>query len=131
MPLLLLLYLAAQGEDTRATHTGAYRPSVSPATVTTGQCAAAAQRTLCPTDTITIQDSRSPPSTVKHCGTVACGWCQYTGFRFFFQTSDCVSDNLKVQQVKRVLHKAEWLSGQKIRLVIFLCVFHGVFYCVS
>lgn len=94
VPLLLLLYLAARGEDTRATHRGAYRPSVSPATVTTGQCAAAAaQRTLCPTDTITIQDSRSPPSTVKHYGTLACDWCQCTGSRFFF-ILQIVYDNL-------------------------------------
>lgn len=68
VPLLLLLYLAVQGEDTRATHRGTYRASVSPAAVTTGQCAAAAQRTLCPTDTLAYRTAghrRARWSTVE------------------------------------------------------------------
>lgn len=68
MPLLPL-FLAAEGEDTRATHEGAHRASVEQATVTTGQCAAAAQRAHCPTDTVTTQDSRSPTGSVDRWGT--------------------------------------------------------------
>lgn len=56
------------------------------APVTTGQCAAAAQRTLCPTDTVTTQDSRSPTSTPDRWGTPVYNWCQNTASgRLFFR----------------------------------------------
>lgn len=49
---LLLLYLAAEHSCHSWT---AYRTSVSASPVTTGQCAAAAQRPLCPTDTVSLR----------------------------------------------------------------------------
>lgn len=61
----------------RATHEQPYRASVSASPVTTDQCAATAQRPLCPTDTVSVQDRRSPTSTPYQWGTAACPCFQH------------------------------------------------------
>ncbi|KAI9529343.1 hypothetical protein NQZ68_011009 [Dissostichus eleginoides] len=86
----------AEREDTRATHEGAYRASVSPASATTGQCAAAAQRPLCPTDTITIQDSRSPTSTGTTGERLPAAGTKAQGLEDRLQAADGVIDTVKV-----------------------------------
>lgn len=58
-------------------------------TVTTGQCAAAAQRTLCPTDTITIQNTAGHQQ-VNHWGTVAYDYADCVA-------KDAISDTVKVE----------------------------------